>query len=143
MTMTAMPRRRVSRPTIGMAPLIDCMLLLLIFFLLTSTFTRSRGIRIELPASSTAAPERGRMFEITVARFGQVSFEGRPISVEDLSAALRRAVEARGKLPVLLVADKSVPLGTLTAVIDRVRAARLETVAIATRREDGRGTGEQ
>ncbi len=141
--MTGMPRRRVSRPTIGMAPLIDCMLLLLIFFLLTSTFTRSRGIRIELPSSSTAAPERGRRFEITVERLGQVSFEGRPLSMDELSTALQRAVKKRGKLPVLLVADRRVPVGTLTAVIDRVRAARLETVAIATRREDGREAGEQ
>lgn len=134
--------RRRTNPEIGMAPLIDCVLLLLIFFLLTSSFSEKRGIRICLPASETAEQVDRQPIEIAVSGVGEITFCGAVMDTANLTEALKTVVEKQGKSPVLMVADRQVRLDRVTEVIDCIRAAALETVSIATRRTPVRGQDE-
>ncbi len=133
--MIDMGRRHQTRPEISIAPLVDCVFLLLIFFLLTSSFSRNRAIDITLPASNTATEQTEEIVEIAVSHKGEIEFEGKMVGLEGLTSALKRVVHQRGKQPVLLVADRRVPLEMLTDLIDCIREADLESVAIATRPE--------
>lgn len=126
------PRKRKT-PEISIAPLIDCMLLLLIFFLLTSSFSDRLGMRISLPGSDSARPVEQRVMEIAVAETGEITFGGRTVGLHDLTAALRAEVEKHGASPVFMVADRSVALETVTEIIDSARAAGVDSVAIAAR----------
>ena len=126
--------RRRRDPDIGIAPLVDCVLLLLVFFLLTSSFSENRGLTIDLPDSATARAAENANIAIRVLETGEIVLEGEPIPIGALATALRRVVARRGKRPVLIQADRRVPLGEVTKVIDSVRMAGLETVSIATRR---------
>lgn len=123
-----------TSPDIGIAPLVDCVLLLLIFFLLTSGFSDSRSIKINLPRSSTAQVAEKENIEIVVSDTGKIVLQDKAIVITDLTRALEDAVAHQGKRPVFMKADRLVPLGEVTRVIDCVRAAGLETVSIATRR---------
>ncbi|MDO9541380.1 MAG: biopolymer transporter ExbD [Kiritimatiellia bacterium] len=127
--------RRHQSPSIGIAPLVDCVFLLLIFFLLTSSFSETRGIKIDLPKSSTAQEAEKKNIEIVMSETGEIVLQGRPTTINDLTQALRDAVARQGKRPVFLKADKMVRLEKVTEVIDCVRAADLETVSIATERK--------
>ena len=125
-----------------MAPLVDCMMLLLIFFLFTSSFLERRGIRIELPRSSTARDTEQKAYEIMVSNAGEITFAGQTMGVRDLAKTLPITVAEQGKKPVFMLADRLVPLEKVTEVIDCIRAAKLETVSIATKRKEG-SSGEQ
>ncbi|MCG2659057.1 MAG: biopolymer transporter ExbD [Kiritimatiellae bacterium] len=130
--------RRHGNPDIGIAPLVDCVFLLLIFFLLTSSFSETRGIKIDLPKSSTAQEAEKENIEIVMSETGEIVLQGRPTTINDLTKALRDAVARQGKRPVFLKADKMVRLEKVAEVIDCVRAAELETVSIATQRKRGK-----
>ncbi len=132
--------RQHGSPDIGIAPLVDCVFLLLIFFLLTSSFSEQRGIRIELPKSSTAQDAEKENLEIVVSETGEIVFQGRPTAISALTTALQNAVVQQGKAPVLMKADRLVPLEKVIEVIDCVRAANLETVSIATQKKPENNT---
>ncbi len=126
------PRKRRT-PEIGMAPLVDCVLLLLIFFLLTSSFSERLGIKITLPGSDTANAAERDLVEITIADTGDITLSGKPVGMAELPSALKAEVEARGKLPVFMIADRRVVLEQVTEIMDSIRAAGLDSVAIAAR----------
>lgn len=126
--------RKRKAPEIGIAPLVDCVLLLLVFFLLTSSFSVQRAMHIELPQSSTADRADNDRIKIMVSDTGTITLGERPMTPSELTTALRDAVSDHGKKPVMMVADRLVPLERITAVIDCIREAELDTVAIATSR---------
>ena len=136
-------RRQHGQVDIGIAPLVDCVFLLLIFFLLTSTFSRERAIAIERPSSATAVPHEPNVIRIAISAVGEITLEGKKLSSGQLTEALAAVVERRGKLPVVLVADRRVPLQTAIDVIDCARGANLETVRIAARTGEAATDGSQ
>ena len=125
--------RKRTTPEISMAPLVDCMLLLLIFFLLTSSFSEKRGIKLELPRSTTAEITEQDVINILLADTGEIMFGGKTVTGQELTEALKTTVSEQGKKPVFMLADRLVPLEKVTEVIDCVRSAKLETISIATR----------
>lgn len=127
--------RRQKTPEIGIAALVDCVLLLLIFFLLTSSFSERLGIKISLPGSDTARAAEQETLDIIVAESGEITFMGAVMEIGELSAALKEAIEKEGKKPVFLLADGSVSIERAAEIIDCVRAEGIESVAIATRRK--------
>ena len=137
--MIRIERRERWQPSISIAPLVDCVFLLLIFFLLTSTFSRHRHLKIELPGSRSEAEAPPEAFEVVLLPDGRVRLADAEFPVDALAHALRRRIEKQGRRPVLLIGDRRSTLEHLTAVIDSVREAGLDTVAIATRPKPGAG----
>jgi len=88
-------RRRHSHHYIEIAPLVDVVFLLLLFFMLTSHLVQEPAVRIKLPESRTAEvkPETARTIWITKAE--QVYFQDRPVELERLVEALRGGLSAR------------------------------------------------
>jgi len=126
--------RRLLPADISIAPLVDCVFLLLVFFLVTSSFDRRQALPVQVPAARTAVavPASDTVVLVTVDAAGAVSVCGRPTPVSSL--ARRLAVEARrGPRPVLLRADEAAALRTIVAVIDGARSAGLPEVTIAVR----------
>ena len=130
--------RKRKTPEISIAPLVDCMLLLLIFFLLTSSFSEKKGITLELPSSTSAEITDNETITIFIEDNGEIKFNGSVVSNEELSTRLIETVAEQGKKPAFIVADRLVPLEKVTAVIDSVRAAKLDTVSIATKNKQVR-----
>ena len=121
-----------------MAPLVDCVFLLLIFFLLTSTFSARRGLRIELPGASTAEAADRERIEVELAATGEVAVAGSVVAPEEVEGALRaRAAGGRAKV-VFLIADRRASVEALALVTDAARRAGLARLVIATRSEDAR-----
>ncbi len=119
-------------PSISIAPLVDCVFLLLIFFLLTSTFSQREAVRIRLPAMTTSSTVEKEGTVVVVERDGTISLGGRPLALGDLEEALRRA--RRGSDRALIVADRGVVFSRVTDVLDAARRAGVLRVAIATRK---------
>ena len=125
-------RRRKVETLFNIAPLVDCVFLLLIFFLLTSSFIEEAGIEIELPESARAAAIEEKGVVISLSEGGNLLVNGQPTTIGKLRAAVTAAAARTGKDRAVLRADREVRLGLLTRVMDAVKAAGIKGLDVQT-----------
>lgn len=115
-------RRSKDEPEINLTSLIDVVLLLLVFFMVSTSFVREAEINIRLPeASSQSEPNpETEVLEIIISQTGSFTVNGRPLVNNErrtLRAAIERLIGDRRDLPVLIRADaQSVHQATVTAM---------------------------
>lgn len=115
----------------NVAPLIDIVFILLIFFVVTTTFARDLGIEVERPSASTATEQPANMVRVAVGRGGELTVDGRPTSNWRLSAEVEDRIAGHTESSVLVVADKTVAAETLVTVMDACRKGGARQVALA------------
>lgn len=126
--------RREEEPRLGIAPLIDIVFLLLIFFMVTSHFDLASGVRLELPEMASRLSEEARTeATVVIDREGNTYLEGTRIEKADLEDRLRKRVEGGELERIILQADKETLHGTVLGTIDLARAAGVRSVIIAAR----------
>lgn len=118
--------------TFSYASLTDMVLLLLIFFLLSSSFIIQPGIKVQLPRTETAAVHSEKSIYITVTRAGSVYLNDNQISLGKLGAELRRFIVSGEKQVIVLRADKEVKLDLAVKVMDICKSAGAEKFLIGT-----------
>jgi biopolymer transport protein ExbD len=115
-------RRSREEPEINLTSLIDVVLLLLVFFMVSTSFVREAEINIRLPesASESAPDPDAEILEIGITETGNFSVNGRPLVNNDrrtLRAAIERLIGDRRDLPVVIRADaQSAHQATVTAM---------------------------
>jgi biopolymer transport protein ExbD len=122
--------------------LVDCVFLLLVFFLLTSTFIRQRDMGLELAPVVTGEPvdTQSRPLEIVVDREGLILVEERVINEDALAACLENEGAVSEGRPVRILTDRDAPAGRVVFVLDTARATGVATVDLvgkATEAEEG------
>ena len=129
------------RVTLDMSPLMDIVFLLLIFFLVTTTFLPDSGMELELPESTTSSASELTPTIITVAQDGGIQLDGRDLSVEELESAVR-ALPAADRQRITVRADQRVDYGVIVGVIDALRNAGVEGLSLPMDSvRDGQGSG--
>jgi biopolymer transport protein ExbD len=118
---------------IDIAPLIDMIFQLLIFFMLTSTFVMQPGIRINLPKATTSEVVRYENIEVVISGENVVYFKGKVVTTQELSVLLKQV--AKKKQPLLIKADKRASLGRVVEVWDMCRDLGITQINIATSQE--------
>lgn len=124
--------RRRSRPgaTIEMAPLIDMVFILLIFYIVSTSFVQDAGVVVNRPESASAAPVTSRYLPVAVTKLGTVHVAGRTIA-PDAPGPIEDALEDIDAHRVVIQADREVPTGLLLRVLDTCKAAGAEQVDVA------------
>lgn len=123
-------RHEIFRGQINMAPLIDVVLLQLIYFMLTSSFIMQPGIKIQLPtAISTDRIEEKEIF-INVSAEGIVFLGEKQISLEQLEYSLKTF--SNKNAIVIIKGDEKTPHGRIVKIMDIARIAGISRIAIAT-----------
>lgn len=119
---------------IDISPLIDCVFILLIFFIVTTTFVDETGVEVDKPqaASSVNLEKNSVLFAITEK--GEVVYGGQEVGVGGVQTIVKRMLE-KEDLPVIIQADKAVPSGLLVRVIDEAKLGGAQKVSLATSRE--------
>jgi len=123
-------RKRHDQPQISIAPLIDMMFILLIFFLVAASFERQFALQVERPKAATAAPTQQTPLSVVIKRDGSIIFRGRQIDCASLRYALQEALRSQQQ-EVIIVADKGTPVGRLVEVLDACRLGGARRVSIA------------
>ncbi len=121
--------------TINIAPLVDVVFLLLIFFAVSTTFLETAGLELTLPTSSSSAKSSPREITIAVSRDGLLYLEGRLIPEDRLATELRERLAAREEKLVLLRADTQTPHGTVVRIMDLAREAGATGLTIAAQKD--------
>ena len=125
-----------EEPRLGIAPLIDVVFLLLIFFMVTSHFNVASGIPIRLPKVSQKAYDRDEQkIMIVIDREGRTFLMGEKIDLKALGPRLQNIVEKEGLIHLLLQADKDVKHGMVVHVMDLAKRAGVSSIIIAARWE--------
>lgn len=124
---------RIARPAdeeagLGLAPLIDVVLLLLIFFLVTSFFAKPQ-VPLELPPAETGEAPSPASLTVTLTDDGALRIDDRPASPDELSALL--AQEAGPDTDLLVRADEAVPHRRVVEVLDLARRHAVSKIALA------------
>jgi len=127
---------RHREPELNITPLIDVVFLLLIFFMVSTTFEHFSEIRIELPdGSSEAAPKRPNSIDIVIDRDGHYYVNRKKLEDTELGT-LRKILEQiageRGEQPVVINADASTPHQAVITAMDAASRAGLSQITFAT-----------
>ncbi len=128
-------QRRRQDHEINMAPLIDMVFILLIFFMVTTTFVRDAKIDIERPGAKTAQPADQRAVRVSIGRRGGLFVDAHPVKPWMLQARLREIVSRHRTKTVLIVADRHVETGVLVDIVDQCRLAGAKDVGVAAEQE--------
>jgi biopolymer transport protein ExbD len=124
---------RKPMTTFGLAGVADVVLLLLVFFLLTSNFVPRMGIQVDLPQAGASTPAEDQFLTVSITGEGAYFVEQREVRADDLLGALRAAREDRTGL--LLRADEQATVQQFATVATAAQALRLRVV-MATRQAD-------
>jgi biopolymer transport protein ExbD len=119
---------------INMSPLIDCVFLLLIFFIVTTVFVEETGVDIQKPQASSAVDLERNSILIAVTSEGLVVYGGREIGIGGVRGIVARQLRERD-VPVIILADGDARTASLVDVIDECRLAGARQVSIAATRE--------
>ena len=124
-------RRERRRPEITIAPLIDMVFILLLFFLVTTSFTRETGVEVARPVAASAKLAGKENILVAITERGTVHINERTVDMRTLRAVLERELRSRPASAVIIVADKAAEAGILVDVIDECRLAGAKKVSIA------------
>ncbi|MEC4684492.1 MAG: biopolymer transporter ExbD [Nitrospirota bacterium] len=119
-------RKRYSHSHMNIAPLVDVVFLLLLFFMLTSSLVREPVVKIKLPESKTAATGQETIKTITITRSGRILFMDREVSLTGLQEVVREGA----KDSLRIKADRDASVGLLMKVIDEVRLAGVRNFSV-------------
>ena len=129
--------RRRAAVDINMTPLIDIVFILLIFFLMTSTFIQDSGFKVDLPsASAENADEILDALTVQITSRGEIVLQGTTTDADGLAGELTKLkaqLESENRAATLMVqADQDAPHGVVVEVLDTARAVGLTDLAIGT-----------
>ena len=127
-------RARISHH-LNIAPLVDVVLLLLVFFMLTSTFLVTDIIDLELPDSSKARPAQDTDIVILLGTDGRVAVNGTLIERDELQSHLVGVIVSPATQLVTLKTDAEESVQDMIEIMDTIRAAGAERIYLATDRE--------
>ncbi len=129
------------RVTLDMSPMMDIVFLLLIFFLVTSTFLPDSGMDLELPESTTATQSELAPTMISVAEDGALRLDGEAISVEELQQRVA-ALPQSDRQRITVRADARVDYGVIVRIIDALRNAGVNGLSLPMDAvQEGQGSG--
>ncbi len=126
--------RRSEPPRVDITPLIDVVFLMLIFFMVSTTFDRQTQLKVDLPSAATTetAEEIPDKIDITIDAKGQFYVNERELvkhDAETLSRAMTKAADGRVDLPIIVSGDRNAPLQSMMTVLDV--AAQLDMVRLS------------
>ena len=132
-------RRVAPRVGIDIAPLVDVVFLLVIFFAASTTFLETSGLQLELPESSAKASREAEELTVYLAADGSLGFEEDTLTKEQLAARLRTELEERERKIVVLRADTTTEHGEVVEIMDLIREAGAEGMTVATQAKTSEG----
>src|SRR5690242_9999822 len=116
---------------IDLAPMLDFVVNLLIFFIITAVFVRQAGIEVNRP-NSVKTDGATASKSIVVAASGEISLELKSIDVRAVRAHVERFKAADAHVGVVIMADRHAPTGVIVAVADQIRLAGVQDITFIT-----------
>jgi biopolymer transport protein ExbD len=118
---------------IDISPLMDCVFILLIFFIVTTTFVEETGVEVDKPQAASSKMLEKTSIMIALTKEGDVIYGGRKIGLSGVQPLVKRELE-KEDIPVIIQADVEAQTGLLVRVIDEAKLGGAVKVSIASRK---------
>lgn len=119
---------------INVSPLIDIVFILLIFFIVTTVFVEETGVEVQRPRAASASDLEKNSILIAITQEGRVIYGGDEIGVNGVRGVVKRLIK-REQMPVIIQADRKVPVELYARVHDEAALAGAEAINLATSKE--------
>ena len=126
----------VSDVGVDISPLIDCVFILLIFFIVTTTFVEETGIEVNRPQATSGVQLEKTSILLALSAKGEVVYGGKEIGFAGIRPLVQRMLQ-KEKVPVVIQADEQVTTGLLARAMDEARSGGVESIDLATRKPQG------
>lgn len=124
-------KKEETESKIDIGPLLDMVFILLIFFVVTTTFTRQTGVEVKKPKASSAKKIEGKTLLIGITREGTIHIHEKAVDFDMLENILRQEVSKSSSVRAVIVADKESASGRVVETIDRCNIAGISDVSLA------------
>lgn len=119
---------------IDISPLIDCVFILLIFFVVTTSFVEETGVEVDRPQAASSVSLEKNSILIAVTGKGEVVYGGREIGLAGVQPLVKRMIE-KEEVPVIVQVDQIAQAGVFVKVIDEAKLAGAKKVSVATKKQ--------
>lgn len=129
---------KIKPPDLNLTPLVDVVLLLVLFFMVTAQFSILPGLKLVLPGiepGTQVKVEASERLEITVTAEGDLFFEDQPTTLANLALELGRTGADGNEAVIVVSADQSVAYGRIVKIMDTLRREGFNRVVFAARNE--------
>lgn len=135
------PRQKTEEVNVNLTPLIDVVFLLLIFFMVSTTFTREAHLEVDLPQADgeVVTVEENKILEILITDEGQYSVNGKPLvntQAETLRLALKELAGDKRDMPLIITADAKTPHQAVVTAMDVSGKLGFQKLSITTQEPD-------
>lgn len=121
-----------EKTEIHMTPLIDMVFILLIFFIVTTSFVSDTGLKVSRPQAHTSQDLNRDSMKIAVGASGEIYLAGQRISIFSLRSIVAAKLKRDPELSTVIIADKATPADTLVKVMDELRLGGIKKISLAT-----------
>ena len=123
---------KITSGKLDMTPLIDIVFLLMMYFMLTSTFIMQPGIKIKLPSALSTESMEKKQVIVCLAADGSLFYEEKNISIETLKTILETESRRNPEIMLIIKGDYDVVHGKVVEVMDLAKVSGVSCLAIAT-----------
>ncbi|QOP41998.1 ExbD/TolR family protein [Sulfurimonas marina] len=123
--------------TVDVSPLIDMVFILLIFFMVTTTFVKDMKLDLNRPSAASASLASTKVIRVYIDNSGEVFIDNQPIKVWAIQSKLRDLLRTSTEKSVLVITDSDIPVKSLIDVVDECRMSGAKDVAVSTTKEMG------
>ena len=127
----------VEEAEINITPMLDIVFIMLIFFIVTTSFTKETGATVVRPQAEQAVELRSGTILIAVKINDEIWMSKRQVELREVRQMVERARAENPEGSVVIIADKGSRIGTVTQVMDQVRLAGVEGLAISAQTPEG------
>ena len=129
-------RRGEEEAGIDMTPMLDIVFIMLIFFIVTTSFVKESGVEVNRPSAATASKKERANIMIGITETGDIWIQKRRIDLRSVRANIEKLHAENPEGSVVIQADKGAKTGTLIQVMDQVRLAGVSNVSIAAKAQE-------
>ncbi|MCD8491376.1 MAG: biopolymer transporter ExbD [Geovibrio sp.] len=117
--------------SIDMTPMIDLIFLLLIFFIVTTSFVKETGIEVEKPVAATAQKKEDSSVLIAVTGDGRIFMDNQEVDIRSVRGRVSVMLSDNPKAAAVVIADKNARVETVVEIMDQCRLAGVNHVSLA------------
>ncbi|MYE07951.1 MAG: biopolymer transporter ExbD [Oligoflexia bacterium] len=124
-------KRTEEESGIDLTPMLDVVFIMLIFFIVTTSFVKESGIDVSRPSAKTAKKKQQAAILVAINQSGEVWIQRRKVDIRSVRANIERLHAESPEGTVVIQADKRSETGLLVDVMDQIRLAGVESIAVS------------
>lgn len=132
MKLLQIPKKRIL---LNITPLIDVLFILIIFFVVSSTFLEQPGIKLELPKAASSESQRVEKAVLYITSESKLFFGEQEVTLDNLPGIVKNAMEGQAEKSLIVNADQQVHHGLVVKVMDIARTNGVEKLVISADKE--------